>query len=556
MQILAQQAANRLSPQSALDRYYGGNNSDSNWSRTAEDYDAIFSGDEKTRVAIQARIFPFNSSDRSIFNRTAYSVRDVVLPYQTPDGRNATMGDPVYGFIPELYPKFNVTTIPYNDTFNMYRAEYNGRVIDNTSYLFSGPYRVNESLSLVSITTPIINNTSNIETLGWLTAVLDAALIYSVVNAEVGLDKSGLTMLFGPDNSTNNFPDGYLYNAPNRNPPENVDVRFLIPPTQRDGVKRHGLYDTSLDPPPFDWTRFPAVRRGFTEPTDAINNAGSMISTKNEDGDNVAVGYAVVVSPMVDWMVLVEQSHSEVWSPIYHLRNVIIACVFGTMGAMLLLTFPVAHYSSRPIRRLRDATKRTVTPHMFEDDSLSSQADGANDESDEATMARKEGFFGSIIHYRRNQKMNRAEKREAERRRQFRIPTKVKDRKHFIHDELTDLTKTFNEMTDELMMQYEKLEERVAQRTAELEQSKKAAEAANESKTLFIANISHELKTPLNGILGMCAVCMSEDDPVKLRRSLGIIYKSGDLLLNLLTDLLTFRYAPILLSPRINTNVV
>jgi len=38
----------------------------------------------------------------------------------------------------------------------------------------------------------------------------------------------------------------------------------------------------------------------------------------------------------------------------------------------------------------------------------------------------------------------------------------------------------------------------------------------------------------------MCAVCMSEDDPVKLKRSLGIIYKSGDLLLNLLTDLLTF----------------
>lgn len=90
------------------------------------------------------------------------------------------------------------------------------------------------------------------------------------------------------------------------------------------------------------------------------------------------------------------------------------------------------------------------------------------------------------------------------------------------------------------MMQYEKLEERVQQRTAELELSKKAAEAANESKTLFIANISHELKTPLNGILGMCAVCMQENDPQRVKRSLGIIYKSGDLLLNLLTDLLTF----------------
>ena len=90
------------------------------------------------------------------------------------------------------------------------------------------------------------------------------------------------------------------------------------------------------------------------------------------------------------------------------------------------------------------------------------------------------------------------------------------------------------------MMQYSRLEERVQQRTAELETSKKAAEAANESKTLFIANISHELKTPLNGILGMTAVCMHEDNLDRLKRSLGVIYKSGDLLLNLLTDLLTF----------------
>jgi osomolarity two-component system sensor histidine kinase SLN1 len=207
---------------------------------------------------------------------------------------------------------------------------------------------------------------------------------------------------------------------------------------------------------------------------------------------------------------------------------------------MLLFALPVAHYSSRPIRRLRDATKKTVSPHQFDESDFGSQSGGNDDGVSE--LARKEGFFGKIIHYRRNQKASRAEKREEERRRQFRIPSKVKDRKHFIHDELTDLTKTFNEMTDELMMQYEKLEERVQQRTAELEQSKKAAEAANESKTLFIANISHELKTPLNGILGMCAVCMSEEDPVKLKRSLGIIYKSGDLLLNLLTDLLTFRY--------------
>ncbi|KAL6705926.1 Histidine kinase osmosensor [Coniothyrium glycines] len=540
MQILAQQAANRLSPQSALNRYYAGNVTDSNWQRSGEDYDAVFSGDFRTRVAVQAMIYPYNTSDFSLFNRTATSMTNVVLPYKTPGGQNATLGDPVYGFVPELYPRFNVSTIPYNSTFNMYKAYFQGRTIDNTTLLFSGPYRVNDTLSLVSITLPIINNTSNIETLGWLTTVLDASLITNVVNAIEGLDNSGLTLLFGPENVTNVFPAGYLYDSPYPTAPDNAQIRFLIPPTQRNNIERHGQADTSLDPPPFDWNRYPAIRRGFTQATGATNNAGSIISTDNEENDHVAAGYAVVNSPMVDWLVIVEQTHGEVWAPIYRLRNVILACVFGTLGAMLILTFPVAHYSSRPIRRLRDATKKTVDPLAYDDDSMGSQHDGANDDEDEATLARKEGFIGSIIHYRRNQKLNRAEKREAERRRQFRIPGKVKDRKHFIHDELTDLTRTFNEMTDELMMQYERLEERVAQRTAELELSKKAAEAANESKTLFIANISHELKTPLNGILGMCAVCMSEDDPVKLRRSLGIIYKSGDLLLNLLTDLLTF----------------
>ena len=102
------------------------------------------------------------------------------------------------------------------------------------------------------------------------------------------------------------------------------------------------------------------------------------------------------------------------------------------------------------------------------------------------------------------------------------------------------LTKTYNDMSDELMLQYTSLEEKVADRTRELEISKKAAEAANESKTLFIANISHELKTPLNGILGMCAVCMGEDDLPRIKRSLQVVYKSGDLLLHLLNDLLTF----------------
>ena len=89
-------------------------------------------------------------------------------------------------------------------------------------------------------------------------------------------------------------------------------------------------------------------------------------------------------------------------------------------------------------------------------------------------------------------------------------------------------------------MHYQRLEERVKERTAQLEHAKQAAETANQSKTLFIANISHELKTPLNGILGLTQICMQEEDPAKIKSTLNTIYKSGDLLLHLLTDLLTF----------------
>ena len=112
-------------------------------------------------------------------------------------------------------------------------------------------------------------------------------------------------------------------------------------------------------------------------------------------------------------------------------------------------------------------------------------------------------------------------------RRTFKIPGKVEVRRHVVTDELTELTQTFNDMSDELVKQYTLLDEKVADRTRELEISKKAAEAANESKTLFIANISHELKTPLNGILGMCAVCMEENDILRIKQSLKTLYKSG-----------------------------
>lgn len=282
----------------------------------------------------------------------------------------------------------------------------------------------------------------------------------------------------------------------------------------------------------------------------------------------VALSYAIVdvVKGLADWALLIEQEKKEAFQPIYKLRNILVATVFGTFAIVMALVCPIAHFAVKPITRLKRATEKSMD-HLGPNGSViieadlstgmrppsynptGSQSDDAADSIDHDALADDEErgrnrFYGMGEYIRR-----RAQRRdssqsgdgsEEQRRRAFRIPGKVRERKHIIHDELTDLTRTFNEMSEELVRQYENLEDRVAERTKELEEQKKVAEAANQAKSLFVANITHELRTPLNGILGMCAVCMQEDEIPKIKRSLGIVYKSGELLLHLLTDLLTF----------------
>ncbi|MHB0958572.1 MAG: PAS domain S-box protein [Pirellulaceae bacterium] len=64
------------------------------------------------------------------------------------------------------------------------------------------------------------------------------------------------------------------------------------------------------------------------------------------------------------------------------------------------------------------------------------------------------------------------------------------------------------------------------------------AQAANEAKSRFLANISHELRTPMNAILGMIEFAQRHASVSVTRDCLRTAKESADLLLSLLNDLL------------------
>lgn len=436
----------------------------------------------------------------------------------------------------------------------------------------------NGSSYLMSMSLPIFANPSIILTesrvYGYITVVMSADGLLSVFNDTTALPKSNVAIVSAKYSNATTL-DSYS---------------FVFPP--------YGAPDSILN------TTFKVTNGTFLSDSLRNGKGGSLKSTYFFYHSKVAVGYSPCTSNLGNWVAVVTQVESVFLSASTKLTRIIAGVVVGIGVFVMLITLPLAHWAVKPIVRLQKATEvitegrglRPTTPSSI------SRASSIKRERTpfrsfapmsplrhlaSPTTEKNHGHSRSSHHLslsltsQPNTKLHLPLDKddahshlsnvdymiegsphpEALPQSKFSVvdtdtpstktssgyvaPTnlveaRVPQYKRLFSDELSVLTETFNTMTDALDEHYALLEERVRARTKQLEAAKIEAERANEAKTVFIANISHELRTPLNGILGMTAISMEETDVHKIRNSLNLIFRSGELLLHILTELLTF----------------
>jgi signal transduction histidine kinase/CheY-like chemotaxis protein/HPt (histidine-containing phosphotransfer) domain-containing protein len=100
------------------------------------------------------------------------------------------------------------------------------------------------------------------------------------------------------------------------------------------------------------------------------------------------------------------------------------------------------------------------------------------------------------------------------------------------------LFRRIDEMNALLEKSNQGLEDTVRARTRELEQQTAVAESASRAKSDFLARMSHEIRSPLNVILGLSEVELQKTLPEGTAVNLEKVYRSGVHLLEIINDIL------------------
>lgn len=524
--------------EASLANYVAGNKTESNWVNSVSSISTFLTS---SNLFFVARVY--DSSFNTVLNSTNNSTGD-----QIPDS-----------VLQKLFPLSSSDALPSS--------------LD-TQGILTDPVH-NSSNYLMSMSLPIFANPSIILTdsrvFGYITIIMSADGLMSVFNDTTALEQSNVAIISAVYNSLNKMTGYHFVFPPYGSSAALINTTFLI--------KNNTFISTAL-------------RTG---------RGGSLQSTRFFYTKNVAVGYSSCSFALVNWVAVVSQAESVFLSQSIKLTKIIAGVVVAIGVFVMLVTLPLAHWAVKPIVRLQKATELITEGRGLRSTTQKSRSLSRNNSiarsSFQSTLSK---FTGNLLDNSNPDDNNHSDDNSANERlsstpvspslsihpntfqhfeksgyplnspvyvssfsrETHSITTGSNDRlssrsknlitstnliegrvplpRTLISDELTDLTETFNTMTDALDQHYALLEERVRARTKQLEAAKIEAETANEAKTVFIANISHELRTPLNGILGMAVISMEEEDIDKIRNSLKLIFRSGELLLHILTELLTF----------------
>ncbi|MGG6498181.1 UNVERIFIED_CONTAM: sensor histidine kinase, partial [Bacteroidetes bacterium 56_B9] len=76
------------------------------------------------------------------------------------------------------------------------------------------------------------------------------------------------------------------------------------------------------------------------------------------------------------------------------------------------------------------------------------------------------------------------------------------------------------------------------QKAEEMAELAEHAQAANKAKTAFLSHMSHDMRTPMNAIIGFTGIAMKNNPSDEVRNCLEKIKESSEHLLSLINDVL------------------